>query len=788
VKRQFSWFSRGGIRPRGWALLGALAMAILGTVLWAQGPSSGKVATVGNDAERVEQSDLPVIQGMASGRPMVPKDLFDIREYGTKSVSPDGDMIAVEIERWAPGARPDSGEVNNGLELNHRSDLWVIDRSSNRRKCLTPSEPIQLSQWAPMWSPDSKQLAYFSTEADENAFLEVWNRATGHVRRLTMVGVDTDAEIDQNKAAVYHQVLWIDDKNLLVVLLPPGRHSHMFDEISRSLALADAGFHAAAEGKVSTAVEASSPPHSDQILALPKARLTVINTATGASHTVAEIPAWESRLAKRVVVVSPDHHFAAVEAFVPPGSFDPDAQMNERQEYWTRIGTVLLGARDRGNQVQWSNGIQPAIVPGEQLEISWQPGVARFAVLCQQPGANQPRDVVEVDAVTGKWKSHPLLDEDRFSTDGRRAHLSNLGWLKDGRVAVATIVQTPGGKIEKTWWAEEGDHAIQPVEEDAIDSSLRSEHTLTLTLRTSDTDRMYEVNAAGQERTLFPSLNPQLKQIEEPRGMTFDYASTDGKKLKAHLLLPYGYKPGTRYPTVVWVYAGGGEGLPVRDNNTFLNLMLLAGHGYAVLLPDIPLSERGTPGDPMLQLNNGVDPAIDRAVSLGIVDPDRLAVMGQSYGGYSTFGLLTQSHRYRAGVGMMGLSDLAALYVEFDPRFRYDDPVYASTAAPMAEESEQERMGVPLLADPERYLRNSPAFSADRITAPLLIVSGDLDFEGIQNEAMFTVLNRQGKHAEFVRYLGEGHSLNSPANILDLWQRVFNWLDTYVKSPAPATQ
>jgi hypothetical protein len=42
---------------------------------------------------------------------MVPKDLFDIREYGTKSVSPDGDMIAVEIERWAPGARPDSGEV-----------------------------------------------------------------------------------------------------------------------------------------------------------------------------------------------------------------------------------------------------------------------------------------------------------------------------------------------------------------------------------------------------------------------------------------------------------------------------------------------------------------------------------------------------------------------------------------------------------------------------------------------------------------------------------------------------
>jgi dipeptidyl aminopeptidase/acylaminoacyl peptidase len=95
-------------------------------------------------------------------------------------------------------------------------------------------------------------------------------------------------------------------------------------------------------------------------------------------------------------------------------------------------------------------------------------------------------------------------------------------------------------------------------------------------------------------------------------------------------------------------------------------------------------------------------------------------------------------------------------------------------------------MGVPLLADPARYLRNSPVFAADRITTPLLIVSGDLDMMGIQSEAMFTMLNRQGKRAEFVRYLGEGHELDSPANVLDLWQRVFNWLDTYVKNPSTA--
>jgi dipeptidyl aminopeptidase/acylaminoacyl peptidase len=48
---------------------------------------------------------------------------------------------------------------------------------------------------------------------------------------------------------------------------------------------------------------------------------------------------------------------------------------------------------------------------------------------------------------------------------------------------------------------------------------------------------------------------------------------------------------------------------------------------------------------------------------------------------------------------------------------------------------------------------------------------------------MFTILHRQGKRAEYVRYLGEQHSLGSPANILDMWQRVFTWLDIYVKNP-----
>jgi dipeptidyl aminopeptidase/acylaminoacyl peptidase len=134
---------------------------------------------------------------------------------------------------------------------------------------------------------------------------------------------------------------------------------------------------------------------------------------------------------------------------------------------------------------------------------------------------------------------------------------------------------------------------------------------------------------------------------------------------------------------------------------------------------------------------------------------------------------------------MMGISDLATEYGTFDPRFRYDQPAYAASLFPLVAEQGQFRMGGPPWSDSERFIRNSPVFSANRITTPLMIIAGDVDsISTTQSEEMFTALNRQRKRCEFVRYLGEQHGIDSPANILDVWQRVFAWLDTYVKDGA----
>ena len=67
------------------------------------------------------------------------------------------------------------------------------------------------------------------------------------------------------------------------------------------------------------------------------------------------------------------------------------------------------------------------------------------------------------------------------------------------------------------------------------------------------------------------------------------------------------------------------------------------------------------------------------------------------------------------------------------------------------------------------------------MSTPTLIVQGDLDYVPIQQgEEFFTALYRRGVASEFVRYWGEGHTIESPPNILDLWTRVFAWLDTHL--------
>jgi len=292
--------------------------------------------------------------------------------------------------------------------------------------------------------------------------------------------------------------------------------------------------------------------------------------------------------------------------------------------------------------------------------------------------------------------------------------------------------------------------------------------------------------ADGKSRDLL-ALDSFLGQVDWGRRQLIDYKDATGTPLKAIAILPPDYQPGQRYPTLAWVYGG----YIVRSLDDFMsslfapgvyNLQLYAARGYVVLIPSIPLDASGDHHGAYTQIPDGVMPALDRLVTLGIADPDRIGVFGQSFGGYSVYALVSQTERFKAAVAIAGITDLTSNYGEFDPTARG----YPGIEHEKSDNWEINPWGAPEppWKDLPSYTRNSPLTYADRVTTPLLLIHGSADMRGPQAQAeqFFYSLYAQGKTARLLRYGGESHSLaQSPANVRDIFAETVGWFDRYVK-------
>ena len=285
------------------------------------------------------------------------------------------------------------------------------------------------------------------------------------------------------------------------------------------------------------------------------------------------------------------------------------------------------------------------------------------------------------------------------------------------------------------------------------------------------------------------ALNTYLKEVDWGERRAIAYEATDGTKLNAALILPPGYRPGRRLPLLVWAYGGyqvpadvAGDYMSARGMAGFYNLYLYAARGYAVLVPSMPLGPRDGKLDVYTELPKGVLPAVDRVVALGIADPGRVGVFGQSFGGYSVMGLLAQTRRFRAGVAIAGISELVSNYGQFDPTARGYPGIEHEKSA-NAEINGLFSLHGPPWSDPAGYTRNSPLSFVNKVEAPLLLLHGEFDIRGAptQAELFFQGLYARGRDAELVRYGGESHSLaQSPANVRDVFDRTVAWFDRFL--------
>jgi dipeptidyl aminopeptidase/acylaminoacyl peptidase len=286
--------------------------------------------------------------------------------------------------------------------------------------------------------------------------------------------------------------------------------------------------------------------------------------------------------------------------------------------------------------------------------------------------------------------------------------------------------------------------------------------------------------------------NDALAAVEPSRVLVVRHTSPEGEALRSWLLVPP-RAPGQPPPAlVVLPYLGAREPVLLADPGSGQAAMqserMLLGAGYAVLIPSLPLPPG--PGDKAPGLAARILGIIDAAAAdpalRGTFDPQRLAIWGWSFGGYTAVTTIGQTDRFRAAISVAGLSDFTLQWFALAPSYRAapeEGPLWNWSAG--AGEQGQNGMAVPPWRDAFRYARNSALLQAGRIQTPLLLIHGEQDGIVISHaEAMFAALYRQGKDAQLATYWGEGHLFNSPGNIRDMWGRALAFLAEHL---APAT-
>lgn len=277
------------------------------------------------------------------------------------------------------------------------------------------------------------------------------------------------------------------------------------------------------------------------------------------------------------------------------------------------------------------------------------------------------------------------------------------------------------------------------------------------------------------------AVNERLASVALTRPDPVAHRDVFGRPTESRLFLPGGCEAAAARGLVVDLYPGSvdaGEWSGPLSLTYGLRAAVLAGAGYAVLSPSLPVDRPEARSAELWAA--GLDAAVDAALAAcPALDPDRIAVVGHSYGATVALQIATVSSRYRSYVAWAGTSLTLSKWGEFIPATRAlaADGHMMRNQQGWIETGQGGPSGRPW-SDTATYVADSPFLAADRIRAPVLLITSDRDYVPMsQAELMFSALYRLGGRARLIEYWGEDHSLWSPANIRDLYAQVFAWLE-----------
>jgi dipeptidyl aminopeptidase/acylaminoacyl peptidase len=649
-----------------------------------------------------------LVQSAPSKKPATFDDVLNVKAVQNATVSPDGTQVLYTVAQWEPEQD----------RMERRTRVWKVATSGT-----APARQITFGERGdtqPQWSPDGKFISFVSSRggAEAKSQIYVMHADGGEASKLT----DSKENISSYS--------WSPDSTRIAYVSMDPRSSE------EEAAIKKRDDERVFEGDF----------RYQHAWVIDVATRQATRITEGTNYTLQGAPSW-----------SPDG-----KRFVFGGGATPMLRDNRRDIYIADVTTKTV----EKISTNWGNDSTPKWSP-DGTTIAW---VTEPNTSTALPDGTASGAIVQGRLTLYDVNTRTIKDAGaNFDTDP-----GGPNWTNEG----SRVMFVGGRRAYNEVFAfdvKSGQYTQLTRNKTVSSTSVsRDGRTIVFTADAPDSaTEIYVTDPSFANPRRLTNTNPQLAEVAQGQTEVITWKSSDGVEVEGVLLKPVGFEANKRYPTLV-VAHGGPAGAYINGFRLggLEGGQVWAGKGWAVFYPN----PRGSSnyGQKTLAANindwgggdyRDIMTGVDALIARGISDPDKLAHIGWSYGGYMTAWVITQTTRFKAAMVGAGLTNMWSMYGTND--------IPSVLIAYFG--------GIPNKQTLPLYLERSAMTHIDKVKTPTLILHGANDERVPVGQAyeLYRGLKDRGVPTELVFYPREGHGIAEYYHQKDRMQRIYDWVTKY---------